>query len=272
MDNRIIAVNSNTYHGFSLEEAVRGIARAGFRYIELTATKGWTEHVYPDMPMRDLMRAQDMLRDAGLVPFAMSGHTNLTDPARARDFRDNIRLAAFFGCRYIVSSIGEAHLKDGHRADFDETCRCVSSFIPDLKERDMLLVLEVHGKDHGTGRILSDMADRIGSEYIRVNYDTANAVFYGHADPAKDLAECVNNVAYLHIKDKAGPDDTWDFPAPGKGRIDFDAVFSVLRQAGNMSPFSVEIEFTPEGPGNVQNVDAAVMDSAAFFRAKGFAL
>ena len=40
--NRIIAMNSNTYHGFSLEEAVRGIADAGFRYIELTATKGWT--------------------------------------------------------------------------------------------------------------------------------------------------------------------------------------------------------------------------------------
>ena len=93
--NRIIAMNSNTYHGFSLEEAVRGIADAGFRYIELTATKGWTEHVYPDQPMRKLMRAQDMLADAKLVPFAMSGHTNLTDPERAGDFLDNIRLASF---------------------------------------------------------------------------------------------------------------------------------------------------------------------------------
>ena len=68
-----IAVNSNTYHGFSLEEAVRGIADAGFRYIELTATQGWTEHVFPDQPMRRLMRVQDMLADAGLIPFAMSG-------------------------------------------------------------------------------------------------------------------------------------------------------------------------------------------------------
>ena len=45
---RIIAVNSNCYHGYSIEEALRGIAEAGFHYVELTATKGWTEHVFPD--------------------------------------------------------------------------------------------------------------------------------------------------------------------------------------------------------------------------------
>ena len=69
---RIIAINSNTYHGFSIEEAIAGIADAGFHYIELTCTKGWTEHVYPDQPMRRLLRVQDMLSDAGLVPFSMS--------------------------------------------------------------------------------------------------------------------------------------------------------------------------------------------------------
>ena len=29
--NRIIAVNSNCYHGFSIEEAIDGIRAAGFR-------------------------------------------------------------------------------------------------------------------------------------------------------------------------------------------------------------------------------------------------
>ena len=48
---RIIAVNSNCYHGYTIEEAVAGIRKAGFRYIELTATKGWTEHVFPICPL-----------------------------------------------------------------------------------------------------------------------------------------------------------------------------------------------------------------------------
>ena len=269
---QIIAINSNTYHGFSVEEAIRGIADAGFRYIELTATKGWTEHVFPDQPLRRLLRVQDMLADAGLNPVAMSGHTNLTDPDRAGDFRDNIRLADFFGCRYIVSSIGEAHIQDRHSADADETARCIAAFLPELQARDMTLVLETHGKEHGTGRALADIVARIGSERIRINYDTANVIFYGRTDPVADLEACVQDVAFLHIKDKAGPDDTWDFPAPGKGRVDFDGIFNVLRKAGNHSPFSVEIEFTPEGPGGLEEVDRAVRDSAAFFRAHGFAL
>ena len=51
---RIIAVNSNCYHGYSIEQAIDGIAAAGFRYIELTATKGWTEHVFPDQSFERL--------------------------------------------------------------------------------------------------------------------------------------------------------------------------------------------------------------------------
>ena len=269
---RIIAINSNSYHGFSLEDAVRGIADAGFHYIELTCTKGWTEHVYPDHPMRRLLRVQDMLADAGLIPFAMSGHTNLTDPERMQDFRDNIRLAGFFGCRYIVSSIGEAHLKDRHAAGADETARCIARFLPDLEALDLMLVLETHGKEHGTGRALADIVNKIGSERIKINYDTANVIFYGGEDPVRDLAACVGDVAYLHVKDKAGAPDAWDFPAPGKGYVDFDGIFDVLRRAGNDSPFSVEIEFTPDGPGGLEQVHQAVRDSAAFFRSRGITL
>ena len=35
---RIIAVNSNCYHGYTIEEAVAGIRKAGFRYICLLYT------------------------------------------------------------------------------------------------------------------------------------------------------------------------------------------------------------------------------------------
>ena len=55
---RIIAVNSNCYHGYSIEQAIDGIAAAGFRYIELTATKGWTEHVFPDQSFERLWQGK----------------------------------------------------------------------------------------------------------------------------------------------------------------------------------------------------------------------
>ena len=61
MMDRIIAVNSNCYHGYSIEEAIAGIKAAGFRYIELTATKGWTEHVFPDQSFERLLEIKDKL-------------------------------------------------------------------------------------------------------------------------------------------------------------------------------------------------------------------
>ena len=203
MTDRIIAVNSNCYHGYSIEEAIAGIRAAGFHYIELTATKGWTEHVFPDQSFQRLLEVKDKLDEAGLIPFAMSGHTNLMDTARIPDFVKNIRLAHFFGARYIVSSIGEAHLKDNAVASNAVVAEHIRGFLPYLEKYDMILVLEVHG-DHGTGAILKEIVNLVGSDRVRINYDTANAIFYGDVDVVQDLGACM--------------DRGWLYPSEGQGR------------------------------------------------------
>jgi len=269
---RIIAVNSICYHGYSIEEAIEGIAKAGFRYIELTATKGWTEHVFPDMPFERLLEIQDKLNAAGLIPFSMSGHCNLMDTERIGDFIKNIRLAAFFGCDYIVSSIGEAHLKDNAVADNATVAGHIAALVPHLEKYNLTLVLETHGKEHGTGKVLSEIVGLVGSDRVKINYDTANVIFYGRVDPCEDISTCMNDVAYIHLKEKAGADDAWDFPALGKGRIDFPCIFKSLEAVENNSPFSIEIEFTAAGPKDLGEINQAVQDSADYLRANGFAL
>ena len=269
MLKRIIAVNSNCYHGYSIEEAIDGIRAAGFQYIELTATKGWTEHVFPDQSFQRLLEVKDKLDEAGLIPFAMSGHTNLMDTERIPDFVKNIRLANFFGCRYIVSSIGEAHLKDNAVASNEVVAQHIKGFLPYLEKYDMILVLEVHG-DHGTGLILKEICDLVGSPRVLVNYDTANAIFYGDVDVVKDFGGCLDKVGYVHLKEKAGGRQEWDFPALGKGYVPFPEVFGLLEKAENDSPFSIEIEFTAAGPRDLDEINQAVLDSAAYLRAQGF--
>ena len=268
---RIIAVNSNCYHGYSIEEAIAGIQAAGFRYIELTATKGWTEHVFPTQSFARLLEVKDMLKQAGLTPFAMSGHTNLMDPERLPDFIKNIRMAHFFGCDYIVSSIGEAHLEDKAVATDDVAAAQIKTLVPYLEEYDMQLVLETHG-DHGTGVHLKKIVDLVGSDRVGVNYDTANAIFYGDVCVPEDFAACIDSVKYLHLKEKAGGRQEWDFPALGKGYVEFDEVFAQLAQSGNNSPFSIEIEFTQAGPKDLAEINQAILDSAEYLKSKGFTL
>lgn len=267
----IVAVNSNCYHGYSVEDAIEGIRKAGFHYIELTATKGWTEHVFPTMSFSRLWRIKEMLKRAGLSPIAMSGHCNLMDTGRLGDFTDNIRLAGFFGCEYIVSSIGEAHLKDNAVASNRQVTKNIRGLIPYLEENGLKLVLEVHG-EHGSGKILKTITDQVDSELVSINYDTANAIFYGNVNLAEDLDSCVDSIGYMHIKDKAGGSQEWNFPALGKGYVDFPMVFEKLDKAGNACPLSIEIEFTKNGPANLEEVNRAVLDSADYLNNLGFQL
>lgn len=269
MKQRIIAVNSNCYHGYPIEDAIAGIKAAGFQYIELTATKGWTEHVFPDQSFARLLEVQDLLAQNGLIPFAMSGHTNLMDTARIGDFVNNIRLAHFFGCEYIVSSIGEAHLEDRAVASNAVVAEHIKGLVPYLEQYDMKLVLEVHG-DHGTGVILREICRLVNSPRVLINYDTANAIFYGDVDVPKDFAACMDQIGYVHLKDKAGGRKEWDFPALGKGYVEFPALFQMMDDADNLSPYSIEIEFTEKGAKDLVEINQAVLDSAAYLRAQGF--
>lgn len=269
MKNRIIAVNSNCYHGYPIEDAIAGIKAAGFHYIELTATKGWTEHVFPDQSFQRLLEVKDLLEESGLIPFAMSGHTNLMDTRRIPDFVNNIRLAHFFGAKYIVSSIGEAHLKDNAVASDEVVAEHLRGFLPYLEKLDMILVLEVHG-EHGSGAILKRIVDLVDSPRVLVNYDTANAIFYGDVDVVQDLGECMDKVGYLHLKEKAGGRQEWNFPALGKGYVPFPDIFKLLEDADNVSPFSIEIEFTASGPRDLDEINRAVRESASYLRAMDF--
>src|SRR5581483_3183612 len=68
--------HTNSYHTYSLEEALEGIAAAGYRFVELTAVRGWTEHVPLDGDAKALGRIQRMLNMLGLVSLSMSGHSD----------------------------------------------------------------------------------------------------------------------------------------------------------------------------------------------------
>jgi sugar phosphate isomerase/epimerase len=270
-NKRIIGVTTNCYHGYSIDEALAGISAAGFRYVELTAAKGWTEHVFSDKSFEELYRVRKLLEDTSLSAFAMSGHVNLMDKSRLEDFKVNMQLAKFFGCDYIVSSIGEAHLEDKEVVGNEQLIANIKTLLEDLDKNDLTLALELHG-DHATGEIMSEIVDSVKSDLVTINYDTANAIFYGDVDPDVEMQAYVAGIGYMHLKDKAGERNEWNFPALGKGYVNFPHIFDTLEGAGNACPFSVEIEFTQSGPENLDEVNTAVRDSADYLLSRGMVL
>lgn len=270
----IIGVNTNSYHGFSLDEALEGIAAAGFKYVELTAVRGWTEHVLSDMSDEQLDAVKEKCKKLDLTPFALSGHCNLMSEERLKDFEDNIELASKLGCEYIVSSTGEAHFGENESFADDVLVENVKRVLQKCEECDVKLALEVHG-EYGTGESLKNIVDRVHSDLVGVNYDTANVVFYGRKLPEEEIKTCVNQVNFVHLKDKAGAMDEWNFPAVGKGDLKLEAFMKYMDENGYEGPYSIEIEYTQDftmndkKPGDLAVANQAVKDSYDYLKSMG---
>jgi sugar phosphate isomerase/epimerase len=273
--NHIVAVSTNTYHGFTLEEALKGISSAGFKHVELTAVTGWTEHVTSSMSDAELDEVRALLKKYNLTTIGLSGHCNLMDEERLKDFTANIELAAKLGAKFIVSSTGEPHNSTQENTKDELLIENLKKVLPLCEKHDLMLVLETHG-EHATGEQLSRIVKKVNSKYLGINYDTANVMFYGKKMPEDDIKDCANEVAYVHLKDKGGKADVWDFPAPGKGWLHLKETLQYLDKEGFDGPISTEIEFTQEftmrdkKPEDLPVVDAAVKDAYDFYKKNGY--
>jgi sugar phosphate isomerase/epimerase len=235
-----LAGHTNSYHTYSLDEALAGIAGAGYAGIELSAVPGWTEHVVLDDDPRELRAKLDHY---GLTPVSLSGHSDLTTKEGLAHGIKAVRWAADYGLPIVNSAIG------GHWSEDEDE----SAFMGNIDElagvaeaAQVVVALEIHGDIMASGAKTRALVERIGRESIRVNYDTANCEFYGDVTAVEDIPAIAPYLAHVHLKDKVGGAREWDFPAPGEGHVDFAGVFRVLDEGGYDGPCSVEIEFKGE--------------------------
>src|SRR5437773_6359418 len=98
--------HTNSYHSYSLDEALEGIAAAGYRYVELSAVRGWTEHVPLDANAKALGKIQRTLNTLGLIPVSLSGHSDLTTKEGVDVGKKAIDLCERMGIDIMNTAIG----------------------------------------------------------------------------------------------------------------------------------------------------------------------
>lgn len=265
MDNSI-CLNSNTYHGFTLEDAVRGAHAAGVRTIEIAAVRGYTEHARADMSDAEIDDVLALLRANEITATGMCGHTNILTPEGRTAFLENLDLARRLGVRYVVTSTGETHDDDTVIEDEAELVDILRTLAHEAGERGLMLAIETHGHNYSTGARVGELLAKVGAANLAMNYDTGNVIFYGSTDPYEDLAAHTEQIVGIHLKDKAGATAEWNFPAIGRGDVDFARVFSILTERGCTAPLSIEIEFTPAGPASLEEVHEAFAHSVGTVR------
>ena len=270
-----IAVHSNSYHGFSLDQALEGIAAAGFKYVELSAVKGWTEHVMPDMSDKQLDAVKSKMKQLGLKAIALSAHANIMDDERLKDFEESIELAKKLDCEYIVTSAGEAHFGKDEFVQDDLVIRNIKKILPKLEQMGVKMVLETHGQ-YGTGEALYAVTQEINSPWVGICFDTANVILYGDNLPLDDAKTCVEDIKYIHLKDKVGIDKTWNFPGTGNGELDLAGFMEYMEQSGYTGHYSIEIEYTQDycmrdkdQPGDIDIANQQVVESYDYLKSIG---
>jgi L-ribulose-5-phosphate 3-epimerase len=257
-----LAGHTNSYHTYGLGDALRGIAAAGFKHVELTAVPGWTEHV----PLDGTEDVRQKLDAHGLTAVSLSAHSDLTTREGLEHGVKAVRWAADYGIPIVNTAVG------GH-ASKEESERAFLQNIGELAdaadEAGVVVALEIHGDIMASGRKTLPLLEKIGRDSVKVNYDTANVEYYSGEKAVDDLEAIALHVAHVHLKDTVGGKGVWSFGTLGSGSVDFARVLEILQRAGYTGPLSVELEFEGEPWPPVEQVDASMVRSYEHLRGLG---
>jgi sugar phosphate isomerase/epimerase len=254
----ILGCSTHCYSKFSFERALQGIADTGVKYVEVGAIPGHCDHVKPEeMDKSQMKDVKRKIESYGLKPLSISGHCDLTTQKGVGLFKKRVDLACELEVRTVNTIAGHAESPEEEEAFFDN----MKGIIKYLEERNITAAIETHGGIMGLSKDCRKTMERINSEFVRVNYDPANAIYFVGARPEEDIKGIVDYIAHFHIKDKLEGKGVWNFPATGDGYIDFEKLFAVLLRSNYNGPVSFEIEFTPRGPQSPEEVDLAIEKS-----------
>ena len=258
-----LAGHTNSYHTYSFDEALAGIAGAGYKGVELSAVPGWTEHVDLD---DDPASVRSKLAGHGLTAVSLSGHSDLTTRDGLAHGIKAVKWAGAYGLPIMNTAVG------GHQsADENE-----SAFLGNINELadaadavGVVVALEIHGDIMASSDVTLPLIAKIGRDSVKVNYDTANVEYYSGDLAVDDLPKIADQLVHVHLKDTTGGKGNWNFPAIGDGHVDFGRVLGILDDAGYEGPLSVEIEFQGEPWPSLDDVNAAMRRSYVHLSALG---
>jgi sugar phosphate isomerase/epimerase len=262
-----LSFSSNAFKRTSLHDAAESIARAGYRGLEIMAD---VPHAYPrrfDAPARRDLHKH--LADLGLTVSNVNGFTGfgcdyspgadgvgdtyhptwLEDDAAARAERiahtkAAIELAAEFNCRTLSLQPGGpligttlSHTEAGKRFA-DGLAQCLGT----AKAHNVTLAIEPE-----PGLYIQTSAEYLDFKrqffphepLIRMNCDIGHLFCVGEA-PHDVIRTCHHEIAHIHLED-IGANRVHQHLTPGRGAVDFQALFQTIRDVNYQGRLTVEL-------------------------------
>jgi sugar phosphate isomerase/epimerase len=86
------------------------------------------------------------------------------------------------------------------------------------------------------------LLERVGSPYVRLNYDAGNTVSHrpGRVDPAKDALVAMPGCGHVHLKDVQTRTDGFYFVPVGEGDVDCSMILQAIKARPDLN-LAIEI-------------------------------
>lgn len=225
---------------YTLEEALHGLAEAGFENVEIGAVKGFLQHLDPDrLGSAEIAGAQRLLDRFGQRCVSLSGHAPLHLDEGVRRLRNVLNAARELGAGVLNTFTGDAEAPDEVER-FKANARLLAD---EAQAAGIRLCIETDSNLLPTAEIGMRLIDDIGHDWIGINYDPGNVVYYVGARPEEDIRHGLGRYGHVHLKDQRGGKGVLDFPPLGEGEIDLASILRDLAGSGFSGPVSMEIEF-----------------------------
>jgi L-ribulose-5-phosphate 3-epimerase len=252
--------SSICFKPYTLEEALRGLAEAGFENVEIGAVKGFLEHLDPDrLGPGEIAGCRGLLDDHGLRCVSISGHAPLhTDEGLGR-LRRVLAAGRELGILVLNTFTGDAETTE----EVETLKRNARVLADEAQAAGIRLCIETDSNLLPTAEAGLPLLDEIGHDWIQINYDPGNVVYFAGARPENDIRRALGRIGHVHLKDQRGGQGVLDFPVLGEGDLDLLAMLRDLAGSGFSGPVSMEIEFVDyEYPPWEECVEAARLGKA----------
>lgn len=247
-----LACRASVFRPFD-DAAPRCIAAAGIGWVEMHAPR------FGDVPA---LRAE--LQRLGLRVSVLQGACDLTRADAAEQVRCQMPVFAALDCRRMLIR------GTTDPVGIETACARLRAAADVAAAHGVTILVETHpGLALNADTALATLT-AVRHPAVRINFDPANIVFYNKGlDPLAELGRIAPRIGGVHLKDTPGGFRVWNFPALGRGVIDFPRLFAMLDAAGFDGPCTLELDGQEGELRTLELLTQRVQESLEYLRRIG---
>lgn len=172
---------------------------------------------------------------------------------RIQNLCDGADFAHKLGITDVVTHMGFIP-ENPNDPNFNTFCVAVRTVAEHLQNNGQYLLFET-GQE--TPVTMLRCFEKVGTDNLGVNLDTANLILYGRANPVDPLDVFGKYVRNIHAKDGCYPTNGHDLGREtrlGEGKVDFRALFVKLRELGYDSDVTIERELAEDSQEQLKGI------------------